>query len=117
MIILMKKQVIFSFIIDESCQTKKEKNKQKIYFMGNGKARRELIHVDDIADACIYFMNKKSENIINIGVGKDKRILDYAKIIMKILKMKNKIYFDLSKPNGVKRKLLDISLAKIWLES
>ena len=57
-------------------------------------------------------MNKKSENIINIGVGKDKRILDYAKIIMKILKMKNKIYFDLSKPNGVKRKLLDISLAK-----
>lgn len=103
----------FPSLLMKAVKLKREKNKQKKFILwGNGKARRELIHVDDIADACIYFMNKKSENIINIGVGKDKRILDYAKIIMKILKMKNKIYFDLSKPNGVKRKLLDISLAK-----
>ncbi len=103
----------FPSLLMKAVKLKREKNKQKKFILwGNGKARRELIHVDDIADACIYFMNKKSENIINIGVGKDKRILDYAKIIMKILKIKNKIYFDLSKPNGVKRKLLDISLAK-----
>ena len=94
-------------------QTKKQKDKQKKFILwGNGKARRELVHIDDIADACIYFMNKKSESIINIGLGKDKTILNYAKIIMKILNIKNKIHFDLSKPNGVKRKLLDISLAK-----
>ena len=63
-------------------------------------------------------MNKKSESIINIGLGSDKTILNYAKIIMKILNIKNKIHFDLSKPSGVKRKLLDISLAKkIWLET
>ena len=103
----------FPSLLMKAVKLKREKNKKKKFILwGNGKARRELIHVDDIADACIYFMNKKSENIINIGVGKDKRILDYAKIIMKILKMKNKISFDLSKPNGVKRKLLDISLAK-----
>jgi GDP-L-fucose synthase len=82
---------------------------------GNGLAKREVIFVDDIADACVYFMNKKvKENIINIGTGVDKSIKDYAKIILKILipGKKIKIKFDNSKPNGILRKVMDISLAK-----
>lgn len=71
-----------------------------------------MIHVDDIADACVFFMNKKSEKIINIGVGYDKTIISYAKLVLKNLGLKNKIYFDLSKSSGVKSKLLNTSLAK-----
>ncbi len=103
----------FPSLLIKAIKLKRQKDNQKKFILwGNGKARRELVHIDDIADACIYFMNKKSESIINIGLGSDKTILNYAKIIMKILNIKNKIHFDLSKPSGVKRKLLDISLAK-----
>jgi GDP-L-fucose synthase len=91
-----------------------KKNKKKfIELWGNGQARRELIFNEDIANACVYFLNKKTkESLINIGTGKDKKIIDYAKFIMKMLNYKVKIKFDKTKPNGVPRKLLDISLAK-----
>ena len=81
---------------------------------GNGKAKREIIHVDDIADACVFFMKKKTKHtLINIGTGRDFSIKYYAKFISKlILKRKVIIKYDRSKPNGVPRKLMDISLAK-----
>ena len=82
---------------------------------GDGKAKREVIYVEDIADACIYFMNKNTkEHLINIGSGKDYTISEYAKIILKIIlpKKKIKIIFDKSKPNGTPRKIMDISIAK-----
>ena len=81
---------------------------------GDGSAKREVIYVDDLADACIFFMKKKTkETIINIGTGKDYSILKYAKIISKIIKPKKnfKLKFDRSKPNGTPRKVLDVSLA------
>ncbi len=93
----------------------KIKKKNKICLWGNGLAKREVIYVDDLADACIFFMNKKTKHtLINIGTGKDYRIKEYAKIILKlIVPEKNiKIVYDSSKPNGTPRKLLDISLAK-----
>ncbi len=90
-------------------------NQKKLTLWGNGKAKREVIYVDDIADACIYFMKKKiRENIVNIGTGKDYSIYQYAKIILKHI-LPNKridIKYDLSKPNGTPRKVLDINLAK-----
>ena len=93
----------------------KIKNKKKLVLWGNGKAKREVIYVDDIADACIYFMKKKiKETIINIGTGKDFTITQYAKKILKKI-VPNKIIsikYDFSKPNGTPRKVLDISLAK-----
>ena len=47
-------------------------NKNELTLWGNGKAKREVIHVDDIANACVYFMNKKKKpTLINIGTGKD----------------------------------------------
>jgi GDP-L-fucose synthase len=93
----------------------KKNNKNNLLLWGNGKPKREVIHVDDIADACIYFMNKKTkEFLINIGSGKDYSIEYYAKLISKIIIGKNKIKitYDRSKPNGTLRKVMDISLAK-----
>jgi GDP-L-fucose synthase len=93
----------------------KKNNKSNLLLWGNGKPKREVIHVDDIADACIYFMNKKTkEFLINIGSGKDYSIEYYAKLISKIIIGKNKIkiIYDRSKPNGTLRKVMDISLAK-----
>ena len=91
----------------------KIKNKKMIEVWGTGKPFRELIFVDDIADACIFFMNKKiKESLINIGSGKDMRIKDYAKFLIKKLKLKVKIKFKKSKPDGVFRKVLDVSKAK-----
>jgi len=88
--------------------------KNKLILWGDGSSKREVIYVDDLADACIYFMKKKTkESIINIGTGKDFSILNYVKIISKVLipNKKFKIKFDKSKPNGIPRKVLDISLA------
>ena len=95
----------------------KIQNKKNLILWGNGLAKREVIYVDDIANACIYFMNKKIKaNIINIGTGKDYTIKDYAKLILKIIipNKKIKIIYDLSKPNGTPRKVLDVSLAKSY---
>ena len=75
------------------------------------KPKREIIHVDDLADACIYFMNKKTKHsIINIGTGKDFSINYYVKLISKLLLHKKiKISYDKTKPNGVLRKVMDVS--------
>jgi len=93
----------------------KDSKKNTLVLWGNGKAQREVIHVDDIANAWVYFMNKKKKpTIINIGTGKDYSIKYYAKLIAKIILPNKKIIikYDLSKPSGVKRKVMDISLAK-----
>ncbi len=89
-------------------------NKKDIKIWGNGKPKREVMHVDDLADACVYFMKKKTNHcLINIGTGRDYSINHYVKLISKlILKRKIKIIYDKSKPNGVFRKVMDISLAK-----
>ena len=88
--------------------------KKELILWGNGLAKREVIYVDDIADACIFFMKKNFfGTILNIGTGKDFSIKQYAKIILNqiIPKNKIKIRYDLSKPNGTPRKVLDIKLA------
>ena len=93
----------------------KIKNLKQLILWGNGKAKREAIYVDDIADACIFFMKKRTkEALINIGTGKDYSIQDYAKMILKTIipKKKIKIKYDLTKPNGTPRKVLNVSLAK-----
>ena len=93
----------------------KIKNKSEFILWGNGSAKREVIYVDDVADACIHFMKKKfKETIINIGTGKDYSIKQYAEIVLKLIvpNKKIKIKYDLTKPNGTPRKVLDISLAK-----
>ena len=93
----------------------KKNKKKKLVLWGNGMAKREVIYVDDIADACIYFMNKKiKENTVNVGTGKDLTIKKYAELMLRLIipERKIKIVYDRSKPNGTPRKVLDISLAK-----
>ena len=91
----------------------KVKNKKSITVWGSGKSFRELIFVDDIAEACIFFMNKKTKDIlINIGTGKDMSIKDYTKFILRKLDLKIKIKFNKSIPDGTYRKLLNVSKAK-----
>ena len=93
----------------------KNKNKKELVLWGDGSPKREVIYVDDIADACVYFMNKKFKgSMINIGTGKDYSIREYAKIILRLIipNRKIKIRYDKSKPNGTPRKVMDISLAK-----
>ena len=91
----------------------KTSNKKFITLWGSGKPKRELIYVDDIADACIYFMDKSvKEPVINIGTGNAMSISEYAKFVIKELNTNLKIRFDKSKPDGTPIKVLDISLAK-----
>ena len=104
----------FPSLIRKVHNLKNKKNKTLILW-GDGSPKRELIFVDDIADACIYFMKKKiKETLINIGTGKDFTIKQYAKIILKTIYpgKKVKIKFDKTKPNGTPRKVLNVNLAK-----
>ena len=71
-------------------------NKKKIKIWGDGSPKRELMYVDDLAEACVYFMNKKTKHsIINIGTGQDASIKTLAKKMVEILipKKKNNFYF------------------------
>ena len=89
-----------------------KQNKDHINIWGSGKPLREVIYSDDIADACIYFLKKKTKHsLINIGTGFDLSINNYAKLIMKHLGVKLKIINDNSKLDGTYRKLMDSSLA------
>ena len=104
----------FPSLIRKIHDLKKKKNKNLVVW-GDGTPKRELIFVDDLADACIFFMKKKiKESLINIGTGKDFTIKKYANILLKIINPENKtrIIFDKTKPNGTPRKVLNINLAK-----
>lgn len=93
----------------------KKQNKKKLILLGTGQVRRELMYVDDLADACIFFLNKKTrENLINIGSGYEKKIIHYVKKIQKLLNANNiKIIFNKKKEmDGTKRKILDTKIAK-----
>ena len=91
-----------------------KKNRLKfLKILGTGKARRELMFVDDFADAVFFFMNKKiTQPYLNIGVGKDYSINWYAKFLMRKFSVKLKIKYDKTKPDGMPRKCLDITEAK-----
>ena len=91
----------------------KIKNKKLLELWGNGKTRRELIFVDDLADAIVYFLDKKmSKNLINIGSGIEKTIDQYAKLVSEIIGVKLKIKYKKKSLVGTPRKLLDSSFAK-----
>ena len=87
--------------------------KDYIEVWGSGKPLRELIFSDDVADACVYFLKKKTKHtLINIGSGNEMSINDYAKYIMKHLGVNLKIVHKDIKLDGTYRKLIDSSLAK-----
>jgi GDP-L-fucose synthase len=77
---------------------------------GTGSAKREFLHVDDLADACLFLMNNYHNNdIINIGTGEDFSIKELAELIKKIVGFSGEIIWDKTKPDGTPRKLLNVS--------
>ena len=85
-------------------------NQPTIILWGTGAPRREFLHVDDLAAACLLLMDRYDDSeIINIGWGKDQTILELAELISKIVGYKGDIKWDSSKPDGTPQKLLDVS--------
>ena len=77
---------------------------------GTGKPRREFLHADDLADACLFLMeNYNEEGLVNIGTGEDLEIGELALLIKDIIRYDGNIVHDLSKPDGTPRKLMDVS--------
>lgn len=77
---------------------------------GSGNQRRELLHVDDLADACFFLMQHFDEpGFINVGTGQDVTILELAQLVQRIVGYTGAIRHDLDKPDGAPRKLLDVS--------
>lgn len=91
----------------------KIKQDQQVVVWGSGKPRREFLHVDDLAAACIFLMQHYNRpEIINIGTGKDISIADLASLVKSIVGYEGNIIYDHSKPDGTPRKLLDVSKLK-----
>jgi len=91
----------------------KEKRDSFVTLWGTGAPLREFLHVDDLADACLFLMNNYNKaEIINIGTGKDLPIRELAELIRCILQYKGEIKWDERKPNGTRQKKLEISQIK-----
>ena len=101
-----------------------EKNTERVQVWGTGKPRREFMHVNDLANAVLFFLNlskkkffsrlQQNQSHINVGTGKDVSIKSIAKKLKTISKFSGKIEFDTSKPDGTPRKVLDISVARSY---
>jgi GDP-L-fucose synthase len=93
--------------------TAKQQGEARLVVWGSGKPRREFLHADDLAGACIFLMNDySSERIINIGTGEDITIAELSYLIADIVGFSGQICFDPSKPDGTPRKVLDVSRLK-----
>ena len=96
--------------IDEA----KKNNKKTIYIWGDGTVRREFMYAKDLADFLVFALHnfEKIPENLNVGVGYDHTINDYYKYIAQIIGYKNTLKHDLSKPQGMKQRLLDINKLK-----
>ena len=94
------------------CHEAKEAGESELVIWGSGKPHREFLHVDDLADACVYLMNTKDavdlEGHVNIGMGQDISIRDLAELIQSVVGFKGNLTFDTSMPDGTPRKLLNV---------
>jgi GDP-L-fucose synthase len=88
----------------------KTSGQSELVVWGSGKPRREFLHVDDLASACVFLLeNYDSPEIINIGSGTDLTIRELAELICEVVDFDGGLRFDMTKPDGTPRKLLDIS--------
>ena len=82
----------------------------QVTLWGTGKPLREFLHVDDLADACLFLLREyDGEDIVNIGVGEDVSIAGLAEIVRRVVGFEGRIDYDTSKPDGTPRKLVDVS--------
>jgi GDP-L-fucose synthase len=88
----------------------KERGEDKLVVWGTGTPRREFLHVNDLADACLFLLERyDSPEIINIGCGEDVTIRELAEMVSQVVGFKGNLVFDATKPDGTPRKLLDVS--------
>lgn len=86
----------------------KKNNEPTVFIWGTGTPRREFLHVDDLADACYFLLqNYNEDGIVNIGYGSDISIKELAELIAFEVRYEGQLEFDLSKPDGTPRKLLN----------
>ncbi len=85
-------------------------NQPFVTIWGTGNPKREFLHVDDVADACLFLMkNYNDAGLVNVGVGIDLSVLELAEMVARITGFSGGIRHDLSKPDGTPRKLMDVS--------
>ena len=91
----------------------KVNHEEKVVCWGDGSPLREFLHVDDLADFCVFLMENYNElETVNAGTGKEISIKELSELIAEIVGYEGKIEWDTSKPNGTPRKLLDVSKSK-----
>nr|WP_315152593.1 GDP-L-fucose synthase [uncultured Flavobacterium sp.] len=90
--------------------TAKNSGVPTVELWGTGSPKREFLHADDLAAACVYLMQTyEAEGLVNIGIGEDVSILELAQLVQKIVGYTGVIETDPSKPDGTPRKLMDVS--------
>ena len=88
----------------------KKRGEREMVVWGSGKPRREFLHVDDAAEACVFLLEKyDSPEIINVGCGEDISIRELAELICDVVGFQGELAWDTTKPDGTPRKLLDVS--------
>ena len=86
----------------------RERGDAELVVWGTGTPRREFLHVDDLADACVFLMRHyTADEPINVGVGEDLSIAELAALVARVVGFQGRLAFDSSKPDGTPRKLLD----------
>jgi GDP-L-fucose synthase len=90
--------------------TAKKNKVPSVELWGTGTPKREFLHVDDLADACLFLMeNYNEKGLVNVGWGDDVSILELAQTVKKIVGYEGELKFDTSKPDGTPRKLMDVT--------
>ena len=88
----------------------KETGLDEVTVWGTGQPRREFLHVDDLADACVHLLRHYSdEPQVNVGTGEDITIAEFAEAVRKVVGWEGRLVFDTSRPDGTPRKVLDVS--------
>ena len=91
----------------------KQRGDAELVVWGSGKPRREFLHADDLADACVHLMERGYDGpLVNVGCGSDLTIRELAETVMQVVGFKGRIVFDRTRPDGTPRKLLDVS--RLW---
>jgi GDP-L-fucose synthase len=100
---------VLAALIRKAHEAKARKD-QKLIVWGTGQPRREFLHVDDLASACLLLLDKyDSPDIVNVGFGEDISIRELAELICEVVGFDGELAWDTSKPDGTPRKLLDVS--------
>ena len=93
----------------------KVNNAPEVVIWGSGTPRREFLHADDLADACVFLMKTYNEaGLVNIGTGEDLTITELAHMIRDVVGYTGNIVYDATKPDGTPRKLMDVSKLSSW---